>query len=272
MSHRSWLGILLLATGIPAIGQQGDWKGRSCAVVLTYDDGLNVHQRIALPALDSLGLKATFYIADYKGELQKQIPGWRRAAARGHELGNHTLYHPCTGNRPGREFVTPDRDLSRYSLGRIRDEIRTMNTMLYSIDGKTKRSFAYPCADKTIGDSAYLAGMEQEFVAVRSVYGQMPLRREVKLNDLPCYMVNGQSGEELIALVKQAREKKALLIFLFHGVGGEHDLNVSQEAHSQLLHYLKEHQQEIWIPTVAELAEELGHQRSPSGVSTSTKS
>ena len=35
---------------------------------------------------------------------------------------------------------------------------------------------------------------------------------------LTCYTLNGQSGDELIALVKQAVEKKALLVFLFHGI------------------------------------------------------
>ena len=248
------IGSILTCMITFAQAQNGAWKGKSCAVVLTYDDGLDVHRAIALPALDSLGLKGTFYIANYNGDLPAQIPGWRQAAANGHELGNHTIYHPCTGSRPGREFVLPDYDLSRYSLRRIRDEIQTMNTLLYAIDGRRQRSFAYPCADETIGDSAYLAGMETSFVAVRSVYSQMPTRSELRLNHLPGYVINGQSGEELITLVKQAKEKEVLLIFLFHGVGGGHSLNVSKEAHSQLLHYLKEHEEEIWTPTVAELA------------------
>ena len=41
------------------------WNGKSCAVVLTYDDGLNVDLDNVIPALDSVGLKATFYISDY---------------------------------------------------------------------------------------------------------------------------------------------------------------------------------------------------------------
>src|SRR5919112_2356906 len=84
------------------------WNGKSCAVVLSYDDGLNVHLTNVVPALDSVGLKGTFYVSDYFGGLNAQIPKWRAAAAKGHELGNHTVYHPCTGSLPGREFVKSD--------------------------------------------------------------------------------------------------------------------------------------------------------------------
>lgn len=122
-------------------------KGQKCTVVLTYDDGLNVHLTNVLPALDSLGLKATFYLSDYFGGLQAQIPTWRTAAAHGHELGNHTTHHPCDGSLPGREFMKPDYDLSKYSAVRVTDEIKSLNTLLYAIDGKTKRTFAYPCGD-----------------------------------------------------------------------------------------------------------------------------
>jgi len=58
----------------------------------------------------------------------------------------------------------------------------------------------------------------------------------------------------LIALVKQAMEKNALLVFLFHGVGGEHSLNVSLEAHSQLLRFLKQNQKQIWIAPMIDVA------------------
>jgi peptidoglycan/xylan/chitin deacetylase (PgdA/CDA1 family) len=57
------------------------WHGKKCAVVLTYDDGLNVHLTNVIPALDSVGLKGTFYISNYFNGLQSQIPKWRKAAA-----------------------------------------------------------------------------------------------------------------------------------------------------------------------------------------------
>jgi len=45
-----------------------------------------------------------------------------------------------------------------------------------------------------------------------------------------------------------------LLVFLFHGVGGEHSLNVSVEAHSDLLHFLKVNEKNIWIAPMIDVA------------------
>jgi len=249
------LAIIVIGATTTLAQNANSWNGKKCAVVLTYDDGLNVHLTNVIPALDSLGLKGTFYVSDYFGGLNAQIPGWRKAAANGHELGNHTVYHPCAGNLPGRSFVKADYDLSKYSIRRITDEIKTMNTMLKAIDGKSKRTFAYPCGDMKIGDSFYLNGVKNEFVAARGVSGAMPSLGEVDLFNINCYGINGQSGDELISLVKQAMDKKALLVFLFHGVGGEHSLNVSLEAHRQLILFLSQHRNEIWIAPMIDVAQ-----------------
>lgn len=231
------------------------WKGKKAAVVLTYDDGLDVHLTNTVPVLDSFGLKGTFYIADYGNKLQHQIHGWRIAALKGHELANHTIWHPCEGGRPGREFVQGENDLRAYSVARMTNEIRAMNNLLKAIDGKEKRTFAFPCGDTKIKDSAYLAGLTNEFVAARGVRGAMPTVGEVDLYDFPGLMVNGQSGEELVALVKKAEERGALLVFLFHGVGGEHGLNVSLPAHRHLLQYLKQNEKNIWVAPLLDVAE-----------------
>ena len=230
------------------------WNGKKCAVVLTYDDGLNVDLTNAIPALDSVGLKGTFYISDYFNGLNAQIPGWKKAAAKGHELANHTLWHACEGGRAGREFVK-DYDLRFYTVKRMTDEIRGMNNILKAMDGKNKRTFAYPCGDEKIHDSAYIDPVKNEFVAARGVRGEMQTIDKVDLYDVCCYTINGQSGDQLIEMVKQAKQKNALLVFLFHGVGGEHSLNVSLEAHSKLLHYLKQNQKNIWIAPMIDVAE-----------------
>jgi peptidoglycan/xylan/chitin deacetylase (PgdA/CDA1 family) len=233
---------------------KGPWNNKQCAVVLTYDDALNVHISHVLPALDSVGLKGTFYISDYFGGLRAQIPKWKKAAAKGHELGNHTIFHPCLGNLPGRGFVSPDYDMSKYSIRRMTDEIKAMNTLLKAVDGKERRTFAYTCGDMKIRDTFFLEGLKYDFAAARAVRSQMD-SLDVDLYNVSSYMVNGESGEQLIELVKQAKKQKKLLVFLFHGVGGEHSLNVSLEAHSKLLKYLKQNQKEIWTATMVDVAE-----------------
>jgi peptidoglycan/xylan/chitin deacetylase (PgdA/CDA1 family) len=232
----------------------GPWKGKKCAVVLTYDDGLDVHITHALPVLDSLGLKATFYVADYNGALQSQIPAWRAAAAKGHELGNHTLFHPCEGGRPGREFVSADYDLNNYSLRRITSEILAMNAVLHAIDGKTNRTFAFPCGDTKVHDTAYFDPLQKDFIAARGVVPSLPAIDKINLYNLPCYGVNNNTAEEMIQWVQQAEASQGLLVILFHGVGGGHGLDVSLTAHSRLLHYLKQHEKDIWIAPMVTVA------------------
>ena len=41
------------------------WQGKKCAVVLTYDDALNVHLDNVIPLLDSLNFKGTFYLTAF---------------------------------------------------------------------------------------------------------------------------------------------------------------------------------------------------------------
>lgn len=229
------------------------WKNKKCAVVLTYDDALNVHLDNVIPLLDSLGLKGTFFLSGYSQGFSQRIKDWKKAAAGGHEMANHTLYHPCIGKRPGREWVQPDYDMTNYTLKRMRDEIKMTNTLLQTLDGKTKRTFAYPCGDTKIGDSLYLE--KSEFAAARGVADGMLKINEIDLYNVNCYGINGQSGDQLVELVKKAMETNSLLVFLFHGVGGEHSINVSLEAHRKLLLFLKENQKDIWIPTFLQMAE-----------------
>jgi sialate O-acetylesterase len=56
-------------------------------------------------------------------------------------------------------------------------------------------------------------------------------------------------------------ESNSLIVFLFHGVGGEHSYNVSLEAHSKLLHFLKENEGQIWIAPMLEIAKYVNEYR-----------
>jgi peptidoglycan-N-acetylglucosamine deacetylase len=238
-----------------SMAQGKDWNSKKCAVVLTYDDALNVHLDNVIPLLDSLGLKATFYLPGYFPGFKERMNDWAAAAQKGHELGNHTLFHPCEGQAPGREWVNPDYDLSKYTVQRMTDEINMANVVLESLDRIKKRTFAYPCGDMNAGDSSYVSKIKNEFVAARGVEGKMQKLPDVDLFNIGCYMINNQSGDELIEMVKTAVQNNSLLVFLFHGVGGEHSINVSLQAHSQLVHFLKENEKDIYIAPLVEVAE-----------------
>jgi len=247
--------LLLIFSRNILIAQDSLWQNKTCAVSLTYDDVLNVHLDKVIPLLDSLGFRATFYLTGYFPGLRERLNDWKAAAEKGNELGNHTLFHPCEGKAPGREWVNPEYDLTIYSVERMADEIKMMNILLNILDGKTKRTFAYPCGDKSAGNSSYVDAIKDQFTGARSIQAKMQSKNEIDLFDIGSYIVNGQSGDELIELVKEAISKKALLVFLFHGVGGEHNINVSLEAHSKLLHFLNENEKEIWVAPLNEIAE-----------------
>ena len=230
------------------------WKGKQCAVVLTYDDGLNVDLDNVIPELDSLGLFGTFYISDYFNGLGSQLLKWKSAAKKGHELANHSIWHPCAGGK-SREFVTSDYNLNNYTLKRMINEVREMNTILKAIDGKSKRTFAYPCGDTKIHDTSYIDFLKTDFIAARGVKPEMLTIDKVDLSNIGCFMINGQTGEQMIELVKKAKETHSLLVFLFHGVGGEHALNVSINDHKQLLAYLKKNEKDLWVAPMLDVAE-----------------
>lgn len=231
------------------------WKGKKCAVVLAYDDALNVHLDHAVSLLDSLSLKGTFYIAGAFPGFKNRMDEWKRAADRGHELGNHTLFHPCDASLPGRSWVNPENDLSKYTLKRITDEIRLTNTLLESVDGKKQRTFAFTCGDTKVGGVEFMNELKNDLAGARAVRARMQRFDEINPYDFDSYMINGETGEQLISLVKQAQNEGKLLVFLFHGVGGEHSLNVSLPAHRELLRYLKDHENEIYIDTMLNVAQ-----------------
>lgn len=247
--------VLLTAQGLAFAQTPALWNGKKCAIALTYDDALSVHLDNVVPLLDSLDLKATFYLSGYFPGFVDNISRWKAVAGKGHELANHTLFHPCAGDKPGREWVNPIYDLSTYSVKRMTDEMRMTNTLLNTLDGRTARTFAYPCGDTKIGDVDYYKTVEGDFVAARGTTGEMKKIVEINMADIGSYAINGESGEQLIALVKKAQETNSLLVFLFHGVGGGHSLNVALPEHRKLLRYLKQHTGDIWVAPFIDIAQ-----------------
>ncbi len=246
--------LLLLICAAGFAQAQQPWKGKNAAVVLTYDDAIDQHLDNAGPLLDSLKLKATFYVTAFSTSMQQRMSEWKKLTKRGHELGNHTLYHPCAGG-PGREWVSKEHDLNAYTVKRMEEEVRMTNLFLHALDGKTKRTFAFTCGDMKVADSVFINGMKNDFVAARAVRNEMHPIDQVDLYNVDCYMVNNHSFEDMKAWVDKAIQTRSLLVILFHGVGGGNGLDVSLGAHRKFLRYLKEKQKELYIAPMVEIAE-----------------
>src|SRR5471032_1794735 len=108
--------IACIAAGSAAAEPAYAWPhGARAAVSLAYDDALDSQLDHAIPTLDKYGLKGSFYLQLSNPAVAKRMAEWRAAAGRGHELGNHTLFHQCSRSQPERDWVVPFRNLDTTS-------------------------------------------------------------------------------------------------------------------------------------------------------------
>lgn len=223
-------------------------NGAKAAVNLAYDDALASQLDNVIPALNERGFRGSFYIPAGAPLVMERLEEWRVAARQGHELGNHSLFHQCDKQLPGREWVEPHRDLSQIPPAAWAEQIALANDFLKLLDGKSKRTFTPPCGDLKVGDNDYLSRVKSLFVASKS-FGSGAVTPSMQGLDPYAVTVTapaGVTGEELIALVEEAAQKGTMANFTFHGVGGDH-LSVSVEAHNALLDHLAAHPDRYWV-------------------------
>lgn len=239
----------------------------SLLVSLSFDDGLEVHLDRALPRLNRLGLRGTFYLPLDAPTLASRHREWQQAAAGGHELGCHTIFHPAVSSKP---WVTPGIALETYSLDRMQRELAVAATWLRLFDGQSERSFAFPCGNPHLGRQGYprrllrRLGLERTRLAAwvdrlqldvgASLTDYTPLVRQhfpaARRGGLPSHQLpaippdrfaiqsfeaDGRSATELVQAVDQALARGGWLVFCFHGLGGGHRLSCELDAFDQLL-------------------------------------
>ena len=248
-----FLALSLMLAPISLCGGENkkfEWpNGAKAAVNLAYDDALDSHLDIAIPALERNGFRGSFYLEMSRESVSKRLGEWRAAAGRGHELGTHTLYHQCSASKPDRDWVLPWRDLDRVPSAELVEDIRVANSFLHAIDGRTERTFTAPCGELEAGGENYIDEIKPDFLAIKAGPGGV----QPAMETLDPYAVGvaapvGVSGEELIAMVEEAAARGTMANLTFHGVGGDY-LSVSAEAHEQLLQHLAAHPDIYWVDT-----------------------
>lgn len=255
MMTRSIALLWLLASCTPAGAADFVWpaKGKKAAVVLTYDDALSSQLEFAIPQLEAANLRGTFFL---DGDISPdQMLLWRKVASRGHELGNHTIFHPCP------RAMLPDRKnylTDNYDVARMLEEIFAMNNMLFGIDGKATRTFSVPCSQTRVGHEDYTDALRRSgrirFVRTGGDQWNALITDFSKLDVFrtPSYgPVDEPDGAKLIDFAERVRGAGGLGIFQFHGVGGDY-LKVSAQAHQMLVDYLHTHP-DIWVGTFQEV-------------------
>ncbi|MHA6720961.1 polysaccharide deacetylase family protein [Sphingomonas sp. RS6] len=242
--------LCMLAVGAPASAQTNWPNGAKAAVVLTYDDALGSQLDHAVPVLDAAGLKGTFFLANVE---QQHVERWRRVAAAGHELGNHTIFHPCSAA----SYPADPRFVSEaYTPASMLREIAQQNVLLTALDGRKRHGFATPCGQTLAGGQDYLAALRVSGLVsyVRGVTTTAEdLRADVSKVD-PMHLPSrgfgeGSTSAEMIDFVRQAEAGGGWAVLLFHGVGGDY-LAVSDQAHRELVAWLAAHRDEVWVTTL----------------------
>ncbi len=244
------------------------WPGSArAAVCMTYDDAIDNHLDNAAPDLESVGLRGTFYVQGASSSLASRIEDWRAMAARGHELGNHSLFHPCIRQRAdGTEYdwLLPEYDMGLYSVRQMIAGIRLCNTLLTAVDGHTRRTYGAPCGDSEAGGVSYLDSLPKLFTALRISGGKAPDNmRSVELGGVtvPLQSATGMDLQQLIEIVEDAAAKGTIAVLCFHGVGGGHSINTTREVHRGLIEYLNEHRDRLWTDTFINVTDHIRSER-----------
>jgi peptidoglycan/xylan/chitin deacetylase (PgdA/CDA1 family) len=245
------LPVLAGAVHGAAAAQAFRWPdGAKAAVSLAYDDAADSQLDNAIPALNRYGIKGTFYLTLSSPTIDRRLAEWRAAARQGHELANHTLFHQCRRSQPERGWVEPHRDLDTTSVAQLKDQVTLANTMLHAIDGRRERTFTAPCGDLLASGQDYLPAVRSQFVAIKAGIGRGAVPSVAALDPylVPVVIPVGLTGQQLIAMVKEAAGKGTMIAFTFHGIGGDHLAN-SNAAHEELVKYLADNRKVYWTDT-----------------------
>ncbi|MBC8028256.1 MAG: polysaccharide deacetylase family protein [Steroidobacteraceae bacterium] len=247
---RQCLIVIALLVAATTSHAQTVWpKGKSSAIVLTYDDALPSQLDIAIPQLDAARFKGTFFLS---GRLTPSaLSRWQKAQRKGHELGNHSVNHPCPrAMLPDR----PDHHADDYSVERMLDEIASMNLALSAVDGRDSRTYSVPCSQMFVGGEDYTDALRRSKLVKYARTGGDAWKSVVidatKLDvfQVPSYgPVDKPGADELIAYVERVRTARGLGVLQFHGVGSDY-LEVTAEAHAALLKHLRK-SSDIWVGT-----------------------
>jgi peptidoglycan/xylan/chitin deacetylase (PgdA/CDA1 family) len=234
---------------------------QKCAVSLTYDDGLPVHYEYVGPALSEAGLLGTFNVL-ISGDPLQHPEGWRRLAQSGHELANHTLFHPCRWD-PHMTWLEECYDLCDYTPKRLRAELEIANLVLSLLDGKRERTFGNTCCNTTIGRGQQEVSMDdvlrELFVAARGPFNRQiaDVKDGINLMQVGHFGadIQNMSYEDIQETIERAAEMGGWAVFMIHGVGeGSHSLYMEKSDHEKLVAWLAGNKADIWTAPFIEVA------------------
>ncbi len=189
--------------------------GKNIAISLTFDDARLSQIDKGIPVLDKYNVKGTFYLSPEA--MMERKEGWKNAIKNGHDIGNHSLIHPCTGNFP----FAREKAIENYSLMDMGIELDSANHIIKHILGVSPVSFAYPCGQTYIGrglqTQSYVPLIAARFKTGRTWLDEGPNDPAFcDLSQLTGIELDGKSFQQVKVLIDDAREKGSWLILAGH--------------------------------------------------------
>jgi peptidoglycan/xylan/chitin deacetylase (PgdA/CDA1 family) len=239
-------------------------EGKRIAVSLTFDDARLSQVDRGLPILDEFGAKATFYVSIHRFE--ERLDDWKKAMANGHEIGNHSLTHPCSGNFP----FARKRALEDYTLNMIRHELDEAGNIIECLLSVRPVSFAYPCGQKFVGRGrnlkSYVPLVAEEFLTGRGWMDEWA--NDPAFCDMAQLMgveLDGKNFEQVKRLIDRTAANGGWLIFCGHEIGEDGRQTTRSSTLRALCEYAQEPANGLWLDTVQAVARYIVKQRTGTG-------
>jgi peptidoglycan/xylan/chitin deacetylase (PgdA/CDA1 family) len=262
--------VLILAVLIPLHGAHSQsagsdtviqWPdGKRAALSLTFDDARLSQIDAGIPLLDRYDVKATFFVVP--GAVEERLEGWRNAQRAGHEIGNHSFIHPCTGNFPWAR----DKALEDYSLEKMREELLAANRRVEELLGVSPDVFAYPCGQKFVGrgleTKSYVPLVAETFMAARGWLDEAPNDPEfVDPAQVLGMEMDGVSFSELLPVIEQAKEGGLWVVLAGHEIGESGNQTTHLDMLEELIRYAEEPSNQVWLAPFGTVASHVLEQR-----------
>jgi peptidoglycan/xylan/chitin deacetylase (PgdA/CDA1 family) len=228
--------------------------GARMALSLSFDDGRESQVTEGLPVFARHRATATFYVVP--SAVERRVEGWKQVVAAGHEIGNHSLTHSCSGNFP----FSRQKALEDHSLDRMRDELREANGRIATLLGVTPRSFAYPCGQTFVGrgsnTQSYVPVVAELFQSGRGWLDETA--NDPAFVDLAQTLgveMDGKDFADIKPILDDARTRGAWLVLAGHDIGASGRQTTRVTMLDALLPYAKDPVNGIWLATVGQAAE-----------------
>ena len=231
-----------------------EWPDNNIAAVsLTFDDARHSQVDRGTALLNKFGAKATFYVVP--SAVEERLNGWKQAVATGHEIANHSLVHPCSGN-----FLwSRNKAIETYTQESMREELIQASKRLEELLGVTPTSFAYPCGQTTVGrgveTKSYVPVVADLFKTGRGWLDEAPNDpMYVDMAQLTGMKMDGKDFEEIIPMLESAKEEGLWLILAGHEMADAGDLTTRLTMLEKLIPYLQDPANGFWFATVDDVA------------------